>query len=292
MIVDCHTHVWAAAAQLGPEAGQFFRRQCGRAEISGGPADHALAAECVDRSLVLAFCSDRLGADVPNDFVAEYVARHAGKMIGVGAVDLADARAAAAAERLLDRREFRALTVSPAAQGVHPCDSRAMDVYAAAARRGAPVLFCRWGHVPRGGRMEYARPALLDEVAAELPELVMVVSSLGEPWVAECLALLGKNPRVYADVAGLSRRPWQAYNALVLAHQYNVMDKLLFGSDWPFSTPAEAIQALYRLHEVSQGTNLPAVPREALRGIVERDALSLLGIARPGDAAAEAARPG
>ena len=29
------------------------------------------------------------------------------------------------------------------------------------------------------------------------------------------------------------------------------------------------------------GTNLPAIPREQLRGIVERDSLALLGIASP-----------
>jgi hypothetical protein len=29
---------------------------------------------------------------------------------------------------------------------------------------------------------------------------------------------------------------------------------------------------------MAQGTNLPVVPREALRGIVERDTISLLGL--------------
>ena len=86
-----------------------------------------------------------------------------------------------------------------------------------------------------------------------------------------------------ADIAGLTRRPWQAYNALVLAHQFNVMDKILFGSDFPYFTAAEAIESVYRLHEVTQGTNLPSVPRETLRSMVERDALGALGIARAGE---------
>ena len=74
-------------------------------------------------------------------------------------------------------------------------------------------------------------------------------------------------------------RPWQAYNALVLAHQSQVIEKLLFGSDFPYTTVTECIESLYSLNQVAQGTNLPVIPREALRGIVERDALGLLGLA-------------
>jgi predicted TIM-barrel fold metal-dependent hydrolase len=75
------------------------------------------------------------------------------------------------------------------------------------------------------------------------------------------------------------QRPWQAYNALVLAHQHQVIDKLLFGSDFPHTSITECIESLYSINQISQGTNLPTVPREALRGIVERDTLNLLGLA-------------
>ena len=183
------------------------------------------------------------------------------------------------------------MNVQPAT--MHPADSRALDLYDLAARRGAPILIQQGTHFPEKGRMEYARPLLWDEIAREYPNLTLVISGLGHPWVEEAIALVGKHPRVFADIAGLIRRPWQAYNALVLAHQFNVMDKVLFGSDFPFSTATEAIESVYRLHEVTQGTNLPAVPRETLRSMVERDALSLLGIAREGEAIEEpAAAPG
>jgi len=58
----------------------------------------------------------------------------------------------------------------------------------------------------------------------------------------------------------------------LIAHQYNVARKLLFGSDFPFSTAAAAIERLYRINELPHGTNLPTIPREILRGIVERNA--------------------
>jgi len=290
MIVDCHTHLWQSPDQLGQGAEAYLRRQSD-GEVRGAPADHARACECVDRVFVLAFRSALLEAEVPNDFVARYVAASEGKAIGVAAVDPCDDGAERAAREALGREEFRALTVSPAAQGFHPADSRAMRVYAAAAEAGAAVMFCQGVHFPRAGRMEYARPVLLDEIAREFPDLRIVLSAMGDPWVGEGVALLGKHPNVYADISALVRRPWQAYGALVLAHQYNVMDKVLFASDFPYSTPARAIETVYRLHELTKGTNLPAVPREALRSMVERDALAALGIARPGEKAATAAPP-
>ena len=95
----------------------------------------------------------------------------------------------------------------------------------------------------------------------------------------ETICLLGKHNNVFADVSGMLSRPWQAYDALVTRIQHQVIDKLLFGSDFPYTSATECIESLYSINQLAQGTNLPVIPREALRGIVERDTLALLGIA-------------
>jgi predicted TIM-barrel fold metal-dependent hydrolase len=154
-----------------------------------------------------------------------------------------------------------------------------MAVYGAAEELNMPVLFHPGGTYTEQSKMEFGRPVLLDEVARTFPRLRIVLAQLGQPWVDETICLLGKHANVYADVSGLLRRPWQAYNALVSCFQYGVIDKLLFGSDFPYTDAAECIEALYSLNQIAQGTNLPVVPREALRGIVERDTLTLLGLA-------------
>jgi len=280
MIVDCRTHVWSQVDQLGSGACEHLRRRSGQKQLTADPADHAIAAQCVDKSLVFGWRSAMLDADVPNGFVARYVAQNPGKLIGVAAVDPTEGVALDLAKDMLDQDEFRGLSVSPPNQGFHPADSRAMRLYELAARRGVPIFVDQGPDFPSPGRLEYARPALWDEVARDLPNLTLVIGSLGHPWVEECLVLLGKHDRVYADVAGLPNRPWQAYHALVLAHQFGVIHKVLLAGDFPFGTPAGAIEGLFRLNELTQGTLLPSVPREALRGVVERDALRELGIAR------------
>ena len=283
MIVDCHTHVWSSLDQLGRYVEMAGDRAAERQDLAANPAGHALAAECVHRTLVLGVRSAWLGANVPNDFIADYVARQGGRMIGIAAIDPTESGAVAAAEELLARPEFRGLTVSPATQNCHPADSRAMALYALAEQRGAPVVFHNGPQLPAQARMEYARPVLLDEIAREFPKLTMVVSSLGMPWVDEGISLLSAHPRVFGDISGLLRRPWRMYNAMVLAYEAGAMDKVFFASDFPHFTAADAIKALYRINEVTQGTNLPTVPREKLRAIVECDALGALAIAGEGE---------
>jgi predicted TIM-barrel fold metal-dependent hydrolase len=153
-----------------------------------------------------------------------------------------------------------------------------MRVYAEAERLGMPILFHPSGQFTEESKLEFGRPYLLDEAARAFPKLHMVIAQMGHPWIDETICMLGKHPNVFADVSGLLGRPWQAYNAFVTAHQYGVIDKLLFGSDFPYTHAEECIEALYSMNQLAQGTNLPVVPREALRGIVERDALGLLGL--------------
>jgi predicted TIM-barrel fold metal-dependent hydrolase len=125
---------------------------------------------------------------------------------------------------------------------------------------------------------EFARPYLFDEAMRNYPALTVVFGSMGWPFISETVALLAKQPRAYAEISGLIRHPWDLYQALVQAHQAGVSQKLLFGSGYPFTTAATAIERIYRLNETTSGTHLPAVPRETLRAIVERDALAELGI--------------
>ena len=74
----------------------------------------------------------------------------------------------------------------------------------------------------------------------------------------------------------MSARPWQLYNALLSAQSLGVMDRLFFGSGFPYEQPAKAIENLYSVNTFAHGTQLPSIPRVALRAIAERDPFSIL----------------
>ncbi|MHC4697062.1 MAG: amidohydrolase family protein [Planctomycetota bacterium] len=283
MIVDCYTHTWENADQLGRGAavnGQRMPRWEQACDSNNtGIARHWAAAEPVDTTVVLGFKSHYLGADIPNEQVAAYVGQHADRLIGFAGIDPSEPKPAI--EELRRAREqlsMRGLAVAPAAQGFHPSDSQAMVVYAEAAELRLPILYHTGVHLSATTKLEYARPVLLDEVARELPDLKIIIAHMGYPWVDETVLLLAKHENVYAEISWLLGEPWQAYQALLNAYQSGVTDKLLFGSGFPHATASHCIEELYGISHLVHGTNLPAVPREALRGIVERDTLALLGI--------------
>ena len=129
-----------------------------------------------------------------------------------------------------------------------------------------------------GAILEFDRPLNWDEVARSIPELSVVLSGIGSPWVEETLLLLQKHPRIFADTAGLVKRPWQLFQALLGASSMGITEKLLFASGWPAETPAKAIETIYSVNGFSHGTQLPSIPRPQLRSIVERDLPTVLGM--------------
>ncbi len=286
MIVDCCTYTWEAAAQLGrgtSPTNHIPQLSTHAADPSGtGVGQHLEAAEPVDTSIVLGFKSDYLDAEISNDEVAAYVRAHPDKLIGFAGIDPANPKEAIAElKRAKADLGMRGVAVAPAAQDFHPTNSQAMVVYGEIAEAGLPVLFHTGVQITSSTKLEYAKPVLLDEVARELPQLRIVIAHMGYPWAAETIVMLAKHANVFAEISWLLHQPWQAYQTLLSAHQYGVTHKLLFGSGFPASSPSACIEALYSINHMVHGTNLPVIPRESLRGIVERDALGLLGIAPP-----------
>jgi predicted TIM-barrel fold metal-dependent hydrolase len=237
---------------------------------------------------VLGSVSVARGATITAEQVARCVAQRPGKFLGFASID---PTAAGAADEL-DRASslgLAGITVSPSGQNFHPMQGEAMRLFEACAKRGLPVIVQNDALLDPRAKLTLAQPHLFDEVAQALPELRLVIGGLGDPWIHEALVMLGRHAHVYADIAGLVGEPWRLYQALLEAWQRGVTGKIFFASGFPFVAPAEAIMNVYACHTMARGSVLPAVEREALRGIVERDALALLGIAPP--ASAGEARP-
>jgi predicted TIM-barrel fold metal-dependent hydrolase len=63
---------------------------------------------------------------------------------------------------------------------------------------------------------------------------------------------------------------------MMLAQEYGVMHKLLFGSDYPFTTPALSMEGLRNLNRFTPGTSLPRISEAAVEELIHRDSLRLL----------------
>ena len=94
MIVDVHTQSGSAPA-IWARASSPMRRRSRAMVISDIAVDldrHWEAMQAVDRAVVLGFRARHVGVLVPNEYVAEYVARHPERLIGFCSVDPAGSR--------------------------------------------------------------------------------------------------------------------------------------------------------------------------------------------------------
>jgi predicted TIM-barrel fold metal-dependent hydrolase len=127
-------------------------------------------------------------------------------------------------------------------QAFYPNDRMAYPLYEAIAEEGAITLFHTGqtgvGAGMRGGmnmRLKYSNPIYLDDVAADFPDMPIILAHPSFPWQEEALSVATHKPNVYIDMSGWSPKYFPAilvqYANSILKH------KMLFGSDWPAITP-------------------------------------------------------
>jgi hypothetical protein len=63
-----------------------------------------------------------------------------------------------------------------------------------------------------------------------------------------------------------------------IGYKWNVLDKLLFGTDFPVTTVQETIDHMRNINQIVEGTRLPRVSAEKIEEIIHRDSLALLGL--------------
>ncbi|HLK59798.1 MAG TPA: amidohydrolase family protein [Chthonomonadaceae bacterium] len=279
MIVDVHTHAMRAAEHLSDQ----FVREADRAR--GYPLDltvtfeaYLRAMEPVDRCILFGMKARHTGFYVPNEWIAAFAAQAPDKIIPFMSLDPTEPDCLEDFERAHQDLGMRGIKLAPMYANFDPSDLRLDELYRRATQAGLPILFHAGTTFCQLAPLKFTRPALWDEVAIRHPGLRMILAHLGHPYEGEALVTARKHPNVYLDLSALYYRPWQLYNSLILAQEYHVTGKILFGSDYPFATPGDSIAGLYALNRMVEGTHLPRVAESALDEIIHRDSLKLLGI--------------
>jgi uncharacterized protein len=280
MIIDVHTHlVKLEHCNYGEYAQDMERLGMNLHEYLSDYSIHEERALACDKVVAFGIDAKELGYFVPNDYVAQYAARHPDQVIGFASVNPVESGACAELERAITKLGLRGLKLGPIYQRFDPCDKeRAYPVYEQCAHYRIPILFHMGTTYVRGGQLEWSKPAHLEKVALDFPDLKMVVAHLAHPWEGEAIALIRRQPNVFADISALYYRPWQFYNSMRLAYEYKVTYKLLFGTDFPFTTVQSTIEGMKAVCAMAERAMLPEIPWEVFDGIIHRNSLELLGI--------------
>jgi predicted TIM-barrel fold metal-dependent hydrolase len=110
------------------------------------------------------------------------------------------------------------------------------------AEAGLPALFHTGqtgiGAGMRGGgglRIKYADPILLDDVAADFPDMQIVMAHPAVPWQDEQLSVALHKPNTWIDLSGWSPKYFEP--KLVQYANTLLKDRVLFGTDNPVILP-------------------------------------------------------
>ena len=283
MIIDVHTHVFDPETDFGPRLRADLAR-CGVEPANWGVVRerHLVTTQAADVAVVFGLQAAATGWHVPNDQVAAHVRMAPDRLIFFASVDPAQPNHFQELERCHQDLGCQGLKLAPIYQGVHPLDPRYRNLYAYCQRHGLPILIHMATTFSSGTPLEYARPAHMDQVAIDFPDLKIVLAHMGHPWEGETIAVIRRNANLYADISALFYRPWQFYNSMRLLVEYHSEGKVLFGSDFPFTTTEQSLQGLRGLNAARGQSGLPAVPEAVIEEIINRDALGLLGLRHPG----------
>lgn len=205
--------------------------------------------------------------------IIEGACRNNDVLIPFGSVDPLTGDAAVRRVRELVGYGVRGFKFHPSLQGFEPNDRRHYPVYEAIAEAGLPALFhtgqtglgsdLPGGH---GIKLRLSDPMLLDDVAADFPELTIVMAHPAVPWVDAQIAIASHKANCYLDLSGWSPKYFPPQ--LVRAIGRQLKTKALFGTDHPYITLERWLRDFETL----------GIDDEALPMILKDNALRVLGL--------------
>lgn len=206
--------------------------------------------------------------------IVEGCARNNDVLIPFGSVDPRTGQEAVDRARyLVEDLGVKGFKFHPSLQGFDPSDECYYPLYEALQELKVPALF----HTGQNGmgaglpggygiKLGYSNPILLDAVAADFPELQVIMAHPSVPWQEEANSIATHKTNVWIDLSGWSPKFFP--ESLVKAAARRLQDKVLFGTDYPLITPDKWI---------SDFEALP-IPDAVRPKIMKGNALRLLGI--------------
>ncbi len=142
----------------------------------------------------------------------------------------------------------KGIKLHPANQRFFPNDRRLWPAYQTAQQLGLPII-CHSGTFAT--TIQYAQPKNFDEVLNSFPNLTLVMAHLGMGFFDETISLARTYPNLQFDCCAIittteAGRGLSDANLTALIKEIGV-ERVMFGSDFPWFDPAAGIERLLRL---------------------------------------------
>lgn len=272
---DCHVNIWNDEHVLPLYEQQLSRVRAGAmAPKADADTIHAEMAT-VDKAIVFSLrYGDSVGIEGNDEVTAAAVAKYPDKLVGFAYVDPRRADCMELLRHAIEDLGLKGVKFGPIYNGVALSDSRLEPVYEYCQRNNIPLTMHMGTTFARNAPVDMGRAIHVEPIALKYPDLTMILAHMGHPWYEDCIAVVRKQPNVFCEVSALFYRPWQYYNILIAAQEYKIVDKIYFGTDFPFARVEESVDGLLNINDQLAGTALPRVSEETMTRILRSDPLA------------------
>ena len=279
--IDIHTHAEVSCCDPeDPVMGKFFDAASAYFKVD---RKRPTMPETVDyfRKQKVALCMFTVDTEseignrrIRNEEIAEFAQKNDDIMIAFASIDPHKGKLGAREARMLiEEYGVKGFKFHPPMQGFHPSDRMAYPLYEVIAEYKLPAIF-HTGHsgmgtgMPGGGgvKLKYGQPMLVDDAAADFPDMNFILAHPSWPWTDESLSMALHKSNVYIDLSGWS--PKYFPKQVIQYANTQLKHKMLFGSDFPLITPDKWIAAAQQV----------GFKEEVMPLILKENAAKLLGL--------------
>jgi len=290
MLIDFHTHLWPEEYLTNDLINYFKSRNIWDDKKNILTSENLLKvmdkndiSNSVVLSCVLTPETKNLEIIKLNNYVSEQIQKDKERLIGFFTLNpFFEDEAARVMEISIKEFGLVGLKIHPSFQEIYPNDKRLYPFYKKMQDYGLPVLFHSGsiGIVPF--RDSFSNPAYIDDVACDFPKLTIIIGHSGKIWHKETAMLMRKHKNIYADIStNIGRSPscsehpmaWLLY---IFKSYAGCLDRLLFGSDYPFYMQDETLNILYSAVKLLNNKFDNFITDEDLENILYKNSVKLL----------------
>ena len=167
--------------------------------------------------------------------MAAVAERHPERFIAFAGVDVMRGDAGARdVTHWIRERGFKGLSLRPFMIGLPADDPRYDPFYATCVELNVPVSVHASANWTTSRPSDLGHPRHFDDVACRFPDLKLILSHSGYPWILEACLLAWKHPNVYLELAAHRPRyftaPGAGWEPLLRFGQTTIQDKILYGT--------------------------------------------------------------
>ena len=144
--------------------------------------------------------------------------------------------------KAVEEHGMKGIAIDPYLAHIPASEARFYPLYTKCCELNIPV-FITMAPPPEvhGALLDYARPRDIDRVARDFPELTLIMSHGGYPYVDESIYVCQRNANVYMDISEYERSP--QVPTYVRAMNGPIAAKVVFASAHPFIELKDALAA-------------------------------------------------